>query len=138
VYAAGDVAEHFHPIFRERVRVEHWLNAIEQGAAAARNMLGTGEPYAKLHWFWSDQYDANLQYAGHHREWDELVVRGSLDERRFVAYYLAGGVPLAAVSLNMARDLRRSMELLRARRPIDPALLRDADVDPRTLAPAAG
>jgi 3-phenylpropionate/trans-cinnamate dioxygenase ferredoxin reductase subunit len=135
IFAAGDVARHAHPVFREHVRVEHWLNAIEQGGAAARSMLGKGTPYAELHWFWSDQYDANLQYAGHHREWDELVVRGSLEERRFVAYYVKDGVPLSAAALNMGRDLRRSMGLLRARRRVDAAQLRDTDVDLRTLAP---
>lgn len=136
IFAAGDVARHRHPVFGAHVRVEHWLNAIEQGGAAARSMLGKGAPYGELHWFWSDQYDANLQYAGHHRGWDELVVRGSLEERRFVAFYVGGGVPLAAVALNMGRDLRRSFGLLRARRPVDPALLRDPDVDLRTLAEA--
>lgn len=137
IYAAGDVARHHHPVFGAHVRVEHWLNAIEQGGAAARSMLGTGAPYAELHWFWSDQYDANLQYAGHHRDWDELVVRGSLEERRFVGFYLKDGVPLAAVALNMGRDLRRSFGLLRARRPVDPALLRDPEVDLRTVASPA-
>jgi 3-phenylpropionate/trans-cinnamate dioxygenase ferredoxin reductase subunit len=133
IYAAGDVARHRHPVFGTHVRVEHWLNAIEQGGAAARSMLGNGAPYAELHWFWSDQYDANLQYAGHHRDWDELVVRGSLEERRFVGYYVRDGVPHAAVALNMGRDLRRSFGLLRARRAVDPALLRDPDVDLRTV-----
>jgi 3-phenylpropionate/trans-cinnamate dioxygenase ferredoxin reductase component len=135
ILAAGDVANHFHPVFGERVRVEHWLNAIEQGAAAARTMLGGAAPYSEMHWFWSDQYDANLQYAGHHREWDELVVRGSLEERRFVAFYMKDAVPQAAVALNMARDLRRSIGLLRARRRFEPAALRDSDTDLRTLAP---
>jgi 3-phenylpropionate/trans-cinnamate dioxygenase ferredoxin reductase subunit len=134
IYAAGDVAAHVHPLFGGRVRVEHWLNAIEQGAAAARSLLGRGMPYAELHWFWSDQYDANIQYAGHHREWDELVVRGSLAERRFLAFYLKNSVPQAAVAMNMGRDLRRAMGILRARTPVGAALLRDPDVDLRTLA----
>jgi 3-phenylpropionate/trans-cinnamate dioxygenase ferredoxin reductase subunit len=138
IYAAGDVARHRHPVFGTHVRVEHWLNAIEQGGAAARSMLGNGTPYAELHWFWSDQYDANLQYAGHHRDWDELVVRGSLEERRFVGFYVQDGVPHAAVALNMGRDLRRSFALLRARRPVDPELLRDPDVDLRTIGAEAG
>ncbi len=73
------------------MRVEHWRNAIEQGAAAARSLLGKGVPYAEVHWFWSDQYDANIQYTGHHTGWDELVVRGSIDERKFVAFYLVAG-----------------------------------------------
>jgi 3-phenylpropionate/trans-cinnamate dioxygenase ferredoxin reductase subunit len=137
VYAAGDAARHAHPLLGEPVRVEHWTNAVEQGRAAARAMLGRPEPYDAVHWFWSDQYDANLQYAGHHRTWDELVVRGSLEERRFVAFYLEGGVVRAAVALNMGRDLRRSIPLIRSRARAEPAKLRDPEVDLRTLAPAA-
>ena len=114
IFAAGDVANHLHPLFGRRIRVEHWRNAIEQGAAAARSMLGKGEPYAEVHWFWSDQYDANVQYAGHHTEWDELVVRGSLEERAFVAFYVAGGLVDAAVAVNSGRDLRRAQALIRA------------------------
>ncbi|MFN8188792.1 MAG: FAD-dependent oxidoreductase [Gaiellales bacterium] len=133
VYAAGDVARHFHPLHGTHIRVEHWQNAFEQGAAAARSMLGRGEPYAEPHWFWSDQYDASLQYLGHHETWDELVVRGSLEERRFVAFYLEGGVPLAAVSMNHGRELRRARGVIAAGRPVDPALLRDPEVDLRTL-----
>jgi 3-phenylpropionate/trans-cinnamate dioxygenase ferredoxin reductase subunit len=137
VFAAGDVAAHEHPVFGRRVRVEHWLNAIEQGAAAARSMLGRGQAYEEVHWFWSDQYDANLQYAGHHDSWDELVIRGSLEERRFVGFYVEGGRVRAAVALNRARDLRRAMGLVRAQAEVDPALLRDEDTDLRTLAGVA-
>ena len=60
IYAAGDVANHYHPVFDRNIRVEHWQNAIKQGAAAARNMLGQRVPYDDVHWFWSDQYDVNL------------------------------------------------------------------------------
>jgi 3-phenylpropionate/trans-cinnamate dioxygenase ferredoxin reductase subunit len=135
VYAAGDVANHYHPLFGRHVRVEHWLNAIEQGAAAARSMLGKGEPYDHLHWFWSDQYDTNLQYAGFHAGWDELVVRGRLEERRFVAFYLERGVVRAVIALNQGREVRRAQPLIRGRVRADPAALRDPDVDLRTLAP---
>ena len=133
IYAAGDVARHRHPLFGS-VRVEHWRNAIEGGAAAARSMLGKGEPYADVHWFWSDQYDANIQYAGHHRDWEELVLRGSTEERRFVGFYLVGGVVRAAVAVNAGRDLRRAQALIRAAVPVDAAQLRDEAVDLRTLA----
>jgi 3-phenylpropionate/trans-cinnamate dioxygenase ferredoxin reductase component len=133
IFAAGDVANHMHPLFGRRIRVEHWRNAIEHGAAAARSMLGTGEPYAEVHWFWSDQYDANIQYAGHHREWDELVVRGSLEERSFVAFYLADGLVDAAVAVNSGRDLRRAQAVIRARVPVEPGKLRDPEVDLREL-----
>jgi 3-phenylpropionate/trans-cinnamate dioxygenase ferredoxin reductase subunit len=136
IYAAGDVANHYHPVFERQMRVEHWQNALQQGAAAARSMLGKGEPYAEVHWFWSDQYDANLQYAGFHTEWDELVLRGSLEGRRFVAFYLKEGRVLAAAAMNQGRDLRRTLPVIAARVQVDAGRLRDENVDLRTLAQA--
>jgi 3-phenylpropionate/trans-cinnamate dioxygenase ferredoxin reductase component len=131
IYAAGDVANHYHPVFRRRIRAEHWRNALDQGPAAARSMLGKGEPYDEVPWFWSDQYDFNLQYAGYHTEWDDLVIRGNMEERNFVAFYRKDGRVLAAVAANRGRDLRRSMRLIKAQQPIDAAKLRDPDVDLR-------
>jgi 3-phenylpropionate/trans-cinnamate dioxygenase ferredoxin reductase subunit len=133
VFAAGDVANHWHPIFERHVRVEHFDNAIKHGAAAARNMMGKPDRYDDPHWFWSDQYDHNLQYAGDAARWDEIVVRGSTDERSFVAFYLDDGAVLAALGLNRGKDVRRAMKLIRNRTKPDPALLRDEDVDLRTL-----
>jgi 3-phenylpropionate/trans-cinnamate dioxygenase ferredoxin reductase component len=103
VFAAGDVANHLHPLFG-RIRVEHYNNAEKQGAAAARSMLGTGGPYAYVHTFWSDQYDLKLEYVGHVRKWDQFIVRGSLDERKFLGFYLAEGVVRAAVGVNRGGD----------------------------------
>ena len=138
IYAAGDVANHFHPVFGRRIRVEHWQNALKQGPAAARNMLEKGEPYDEVPWFWSDQYEHNLQYAGFHTEWDDLIVRGSLEERNFVAFYRKDGRVLAAVAVNRGKDLRRSIPLIKAREPVDAARLCDLDVDLRELASVAG
>jgi len=103
VYAAGDVANHRHPIFG-RVRVEHYNNAEKQGAAAARSMLGSDDPYDYIHSFWSDQYDHKLEYVGHVKTWDEFVVRGSLEEARLVGFYLVDGVVRAAVGLDRGGD----------------------------------
>ena len=103
VYAAGDVANQLHPLFG-RVRVEHYNNAEKQGAAAARSMLGSTDPYAYLHTFWSDQYEHKIEYAGHAATWDEFVARGSLDEARLIGFYLAGGVVKAAVGLDRGGD----------------------------------
>ena len=133
IYAAGDVANHYHPVFERRIRVEHWQNALNQGPAAARNMLGKDEPYDDIPWFWSDQYDFNLQYTGFHTEWDELIVRGSMEERNFVAFYRKDERVLAAVAVNRGRDLRRSMRLIKAQRPVDATKLQDPDVDLRAL-----
>jgi 3-phenylpropionate/trans-cinnamate dioxygenase ferredoxin reductase component len=137
IYAAGDVANHFHPLFGRRVRVEHWQNAIHQGRAAARSMLGKREPYSDVHWFWSDQYDCNVQYAGFHTGWDELVVRGSLEQHSAVVFYLQEQRIAAAVAFNRGRDVQRAMSLIKARVPLEPAVLRDESVDLRTLVPGA-
>jgi 3-phenylpropionate/trans-cinnamate dioxygenase ferredoxin reductase component len=103
VYAAGDVANHLHPLFG-RVRVEHYNNGEKMGRAAARSMLGSTAPYDYIHTFWSDQYDDKLEYAGHATNWDQFVVRGSLEERRFIGAYLLDGQMLAAVGLNRGGD----------------------------------
>ena len=133
IYAAGDVANHYHPVFEGRLRVEHWDNALKQGAAAARSMMGRGAPFDDPHWFWSDQYEHNLQYMGSATEWDELVIRGSIERRSFAGFYLKDGVVKAAVGVNRGKDVRRARELIRSRVPVDPAALRDEDVDPRSL-----
>jgi 3-phenylpropionate/trans-cinnamate dioxygenase ferredoxin reductase component len=137
IYAAGDVANHYHPVFGRRIRVEHWQNALKQGPAAARSMLGKSEPYDEIPWFWSDQYDYNLQYAGFHTEWDDLVVRGSMEERNFVVFYRKDGRVLAAVAVNRGRDLRRSMRLIKAQLPVDAIKLQNPDVDLRALVSVA-
>ena len=137
IYAAGDVANHFHPLFGRPIRVEHWQNAIHQGRAAARSMLGKREPYSDVHWFWSDQYDCNVQYAGFHTGWDELVVRGSLEERNAVVFYLQEQRIAAAVAFNRGRDLQRAMSLIKVRVQVEPAVLRDEGVDLRSLVPGA-
>jgi 3-phenylpropionate/trans-cinnamate dioxygenase ferredoxin reductase subunit len=137
IYAAGDVANHYHPLFQKRMRVEHWQNAIQQGAAAARSMLGAGQPYDAVHWFWSDQYDVNLQYAGFHDTWDQMVVRGRLEDRAFLAFYLNRGRIDAVVGVNRGKDLRRAMPLIKSRASVDPRQLADEAVDLRDLAQAA-
>jgi 3-phenylpropionate/trans-cinnamate dioxygenase ferredoxin reductase component len=117
VYAAGDVANHLHPVFG-RVRVEHYNNAEKQGASAARSMLGSDAPYDYIHSFWSDQYEHKLEYVGHAAKWDEFVVRGSLAEGKLVGFYLVGGVVRAAVGLDRGGDpeLDRDGEMAAAAR----------------------
>lgn len=133
IFAAGDVANHYHPVFQKRMRVEHWQNAMQQGAAAARSMLGRGKPYDAVHWFWSDQYDVNLQYAGFHQGWDGVVMRGNPDTRDFIAFYLSRGCIDAVVALNRGKDVRRAMPLIKARTAVDPRQLADEGMDLRSL-----
>ena len=103
VYAAGDLANHLHPLFG-RVRVEHYNNAEKQGAAAARSMLGSTAPYDYIYSFWSDQYDHKLEYVGHVDKWDQFVVRGSVQEAKLIGIYLVDGVVRAAVGLDRGGD----------------------------------
>ncbi len=133
IYAAGDVANHYHPVFGRHIRLEHWGNAVKQGAAAARNMLGRRVVYDEIPWFWSDQYDANLQYAGFHTEWEHLVVRGRLGSESYLACYVNDGRIDAAVGLNRAKDVRRVMPIIKSRRAVNLERLRDESVDLRSL-----
>jgi 3-phenylpropionate/trans-cinnamate dioxygenase ferredoxin reductase component len=103
IYAAGDVANHLHPVFG-RIRVEHYNSAEHQGAAAARSMLGSATPFDYIHNFWSDQYEHILQYVGHATTWDDFVVRGSLQDGKLVGVYLAAGVVRAAVGFDRGGD----------------------------------
>jgi 3-phenylpropionate/trans-cinnamate dioxygenase ferredoxin reductase component len=131
VFAAGDVANHMHPLFG-RVRVEHYNNSEKQGAAAGRSMLGSNAPYSYLHTFWSDQYDDKLEYAGHATKWDQFVVRGSLQERKLLGFYLVDGVLRAAVGLNRGGDpeLEPDSEMAQAARLV----ARQARPEPSALA----
>jgi 3-phenylpropionate/trans-cinnamate dioxygenase ferredoxin reductase subunit len=133
VYAAGDVANHYHPVFERHIRIEHWQNAVKQGAAAARNMLGTPTVYDDIPWFWSDQYDWNVQYAGFHTTWDELVLRGRPDSDTFLACYIKDGLVDAVLGVNRAKDVRRMTPIIKARQPVDLQRLADDTVDLRAI-----
>jgi 3-phenylpropionate/trans-cinnamate dioxygenase ferredoxin reductase subunit len=128
IFAAGDVANHYHPVFERRIRVEHWQ-------AAARNMAGKPVVYDEIHWFWSDQYGANLQYAGFHTTWEQLVVRGRLDSGSFLACYINQGRIDAAVAFNRAKDIRRITPLIKARRQVNLEHLGDDSIELRALQP---
>src|SRR5918995_5787180 len=103
VYAAGDVANHLHPVLG-RIRVEHYNSAEHHGAAAARSMLGSAAPFDYIHNFWSDQYEHTLQYVGHATRWDDFAVRGSLQDGRFVGFYLDAGAVRAAIGFDRGGD----------------------------------
>jgi 3-phenylpropionate/trans-cinnamate dioxygenase ferredoxin reductase subunit len=134
VFAAGDVASHDHPVFG-RIRVEHYDNAVKMGQTAARNALGRAAIFDDPHWFWSDQYDSNIQMSGYAPTWDRMVIRGSLSRRSYCAFLLQGGRLRSAISMDWKRDVRRSFELIRRQVPVDETLLADPDVDLRTLIP---
>jgi 3-phenylpropionate/trans-cinnamate dioxygenase ferredoxin reductase subunit len=134
VWAAGDVARHDHPVFG-RIRVEHFDNAVKMGEHVAKNLLGANEVFDDAHWFWSDQYDAEIQMSGFATEWDQTVIRGNVGERSFAAFLLKDGRLLSTFSMNWKFDVRRSMPLIVAGARPDPAQLADPDVDLRKLRP---
>jgi 3-phenylpropionate/trans-cinnamate dioxygenase ferredoxin reductase subunit len=132
IFAVGDVANHDHPIFG-RLRVEHYNNAEKQGRYAARSMLGNDEPYDYVHSFWSDQYDAKIEYVGFAKEWDDFAVRGDIESGSFLGFYLKDGILSAAMGLNRGGDpeaepeseLAACVELIRNRTKVDSADLAD-------------
>jgi 3-phenylpropionate/trans-cinnamate dioxygenase ferredoxin reductase subunit len=128
VYAAGDVANAEHPFYDERIRVEHWANALNQGPAAARSMLGHGEPYPRLPYFFSDQYDVGMEYSGFARSWDRVVFRGNVSGREFIAFWIAGEHVLAAMSVNVWDVTDQLQRLIRERVTVDDGRLADSDI----------
>ena len=135
VWAIGDVARHDHPVFGS-IRVEHFDNALKMGEHVAKNLLlGTPAVFDDAHWFWSDQYDANIQMAGFATEWDDMVVRGSIDERSFSAFLLKDRQLLSTFSMNRKFDVRRSMPLIASKAHPDREQLADPEFDLRQLHP---
>ena len=134
IFAAGDVANWFHPGLGHRLRVEHWDNALNQGAAAAKSMLGNPEVYAPVLYFWSDQYDLNIQYLGHAAEWDEIAVRGNPSEEKFSAFYLKDGSVHGALIVNNFRDIRPTRTLIGQKTPVDAQALSDTSTNLKQLA----
>ena len=126
VFAAGDVARWHNPLFGEDMRVEHWSNAVEQGSYVAERLAGTdlgAEPFAPVPFFWSDQYDVKIQFAGRMRPDDELrVVAGSLAERKFTALYGRAGRLTAVLAFSRPRDLAKYRRLIAAGTQFESAL----------------
>ncbi|MGH3266693.1 MAG: NAD(P)/FAD-dependent oxidoreductase, partial [Trebonia sp.] len=129
IYAVGDIANHDHPVLGHRVRVEHWATALHQPAAA---MLGNNQAqYTELPYFYSDQYDLAMEYVGHARKdaYQRLVVRGNLDKREFVAFWLTGENRIkAAMSVNVWDVVDQFKSFILSRRPVNPDRLADPSV----------
>jgi 3-phenylpropionate/trans-cinnamate dioxygenase ferredoxin reductase subunit len=136
VFAAGDVASAMHPFYGERIRVEHWANALEQGPAAARNMLGRSAAYDRLPYFFSDQYDVGMEYCGFARTWDRVVVRGDPASREFIAFWLVGDRVVAGMNVNVWDVTDHIQRIIRERTAVDDRRLADPAVPLEQLAGA--
>lgn len=115
IYAAGDIARWPDPHTRENIRVEHWVVAQRQGQAAARSILGHGERFNAVPFFWSTHYDTTISYVGHAERWDRIEVDGSIEQKDCVMRFRAAGRTLAVGTINRDRESLESevaMELL--------------------------
>jgi 3-phenylpropionate/trans-cinnamate dioxygenase ferredoxin reductase component len=128
IFAAGDVTNHPNELLGRRIRLESWENAQNQAIAAAKAMLDKGEAYSEVPWFWSDQYDVNIQLVGLPEECDQTVLRGDPDAPEFIEFYLKDGRIDGAAAMNNPRDLRFTKRLIQARKVVDPAQLADPSV----------
>ncbi len=128
IFAAGDVANAWHPHLRRHLRVEHWANAQNQGLVAGRNAAGAGETYDRLPYFFSDQYDLGMEYVGHGSSDDEVVVRGDRDARELIAFWHRGGIVRAAMNMNVWDVVDDLKAIVASGRRIDLGRLADPDV----------
>jgi 3-phenylpropionate/trans-cinnamate dioxygenase ferredoxin reductase subunit len=134
VFAAGDVANAWHPFFNQRIRVEHWANALNQGPVAAQAMLGEPVSYDRIPYFFSDQYDVGMEYSGYAPAWDQVVFRGDPAGGEFVAFWLHEQQVVAGMNVNVWDVNEHVQALIRSRRPIEPAALADPDTPLEALA----
>lgn len=134
VFAAGDVANAWHPFFEQRIRVEHWANALNQGPAAARAMLGQDVSYDRIPYFFSDQYDVGMEYSGYAPRWDEVIFRGDRSAGEFVAFWLRDGRVVAGMNVNVWDVNQHVQALIRSRHRIDTGVLADLDTPLEALA----
>jgi 3-phenylpropionate/trans-cinnamate dioxygenase ferredoxin reductase component len=130
VYAAGDIAHWFNPLFGQRVRVEHWANAHDGGLTAGRSMLGQDVVYDVVPFFFSDQYDTGMEYAGYVPRGVEatVVTRGDVAGHEFMAFWVDGERMLAGMHMNVWDTIETVQDHIRAARRVDLARLADADV----------
>jgi 3-phenylpropionate/trans-cinnamate dioxygenase ferredoxin reductase subunit len=132
VFAAGDVANAWNPFFDQRIRVEHWSNALHQGPAAARAMLGDRVSYDRIPYFFSDQYDVGMEYSGYAPTWDEVVFRGDRGGE-FIAFWLHDARVVAGMNVNVWDVNEHVQALIRSRQPVDAAALSDPDTPLESL-----
>jgi 3-phenylpropionate/trans-cinnamate dioxygenase ferredoxin reductase component len=138
IFAAGDVANAWHPFYGRRLRVEHWANAERQGPVAARAMLGKPASYEEIPYFFSDQYDTGMEYVGYATEWDRVVFRGDPASRELIAFWLSGGRVVAGLNMNVWDVSDRIRGLIISREQVDAEALGDPGIPLEELMPGAG
>lgn len=133
VFAAGDVTNHPNALLGRRVRLESWQNAQNQAIAIAKAMCGHDAPYAELPWFWSDQFDLNLQMAGLPLRWDQVAIRGDMSAANFSAFYLEDERVVAVSAVNRPRDMAIGRRLIERRASTSADKLADEQIPLKSL-----
>ena len=130
IYAAGDVAHAYHPLLGKHIRVDHWYNALHQPQTAVRAMLGHDAAYDRVPYFYTDQYDLSMEYAGYVEPggYDQVVFRGDVPQREFIAFWLAGGRVLAGMNVNIFDVNDTIAAIVRGGRTVNTGRLADPDV----------
>jgi 3-phenylpropionate/trans-cinnamate dioxygenase ferredoxin reductase subunit len=130
IYAAGDVANAYHPLLGRHCRVEHWANALNQPQTAARAILGQDVAYDLVPYFYTDQYDLGMEYSGYVEpgRYDQVVFRGDVPGREFIAFWLGGGRVLAGMNVNVWDVNEAIQAIVRGGRTVDPAQLAEPNV----------
>ncbi len=113
IYAAGDVATLTDWRTGEDIRIEHWRTALQQGRLAAHNMAGFPSPYNAVPFFWTSQAGLNLQYVGHAKDWEEIIIRGDVQAKEFIAFYLKNNIIYAVAGNGRDREMAAIEELMR-------------------------
>ena len=126
VFAAGDVASSFHPLYGRYVRVEHWANALNGGPVAARSMLGQEVSYDRVPYFFTDQYDLGMEYSGLGGPRDTVVTRGAPEDGAFIAFWMQEGRVTAGMNVNVWDVSDPIQALIRSRRQVPVVSLTDA------------
>lgn len=130
VLVAGDIAEAFHPVLGRRVRVEHWANALNQGLTAGANAAGRHDAYARVPYFYSDQYDSGMEYSGWQTPWNNTVIRGSPDDGHFMAFYRHDDTIVGATSVNVWDTTPHVQRLVTQRVHVPAEILADSSISP--------
>jgi 3-phenylpropionate/trans-cinnamate dioxygenase ferredoxin reductase subunit len=136
VYAAGDCARFWSPLFESHVRVEHYQTAHRHGTATGSAMVGEGRPFAEAPWFWSDQYELSLQYVGAGLPWERSVARGRLGQPPFTVFFLREDRLVGALGVDDGRTISRVRRLVEARAEVTADQLADPGLDLKRLLPA--
>ena len=133
IFAAGDCASHPNAVYGRRMRLESVQNAADQAKTIASVLCNKATPYTDLPWFWSDQYDLNLQIAGVASDYDQVIMRGNPADRKVAFFYLKDGLLQACDAVNMAQEFNASKRLIVEKTSIDVKKLQDLELPIKEL-----